>query len=73
MTGTTISKLNPSALEAIRGSLSTRNKLQYELNKSAYTLTRWINKNNPKLAEPRSLKIISEETGIPEEKLIQVA
>ena len=65
--------LNETALQYVRTSLPVKSKLQLVLNKSARTLVRYIKANDPKLADSRALKIISEETGVPQEKLIQVA
>lgn len=70
MTEAIDTRLNETAIEAVKKSLAAKNRLQFELNKSYLTIQRWLKDNSPNLAKGRALKIISEETGIDQNDLL---
>lgn len=70
MTITTV-RLKGDAVELVKKSLKTKNRLQFELRISYLTLQRWLKANDSKLTGAHSLKIISEETGISQPDLLE--
>lgn len=63
--------LKSSVLDNIRLNKRIRNRLQLELNKSYPTVQRYFDDNNPMLTTATALRIISEETGIPQSELLE--
>lgn len=66
-----IAKLSNKGIEAVKKSLPAKNRLQYELGKSYLTIQRWLKSNSANLTTAHSLQIISEETGIPQQELLE--
>lgn len=64
-------RLSEKAISAVKKSLSAKNRLQYELNCSFLTIMRWLKKNDSKLTTAQSLRIISEETGLTIDDLLE--
>lgn len=64
-------KLTKKAIEAI--TTKARNRLALELDCSAYTVGRWIteNENNSDLTKAKAVEIISEETGLSVEEILE--
>lgn len=69
-TETNTIRLTDTAIEAVKKNLSAKNRLQFELEISFMTIQRWLKENNTKLTTAHALKIISEETGIPQSDLL---
>ncbi|WP_158993411.1 hypothetical protein [Mucilaginibacter sp. L196] len=67
---TTIIKLKPEVIEAVKKGLDVKNRLQFELKISYLTLQRWLNTNDDKLTRAQVLQIISEELSISKEELL---
>lgn len=63
--------LTPQALNELRMSKNARYRLSHELGISFMTIYRWIGANSPKLTQNKAIQIISEETGIPANELLQ--
>lgn len=63
--------LTQSALGEISRNNKAKLRLAYELDKSIDTIERWIKVNHPNLTWAKSLLIISEETGLRLESLIE--
>ena len=70
MKATTI-QLTKVAIEAVKKSLKAKNRLQFELKKSYPTIQKWLAENNIHLTTAQALTIISEETGISKEALLE--
>lgn len=72
MTGTTanIIQLRPEIIEAVKKSLSAKNRLQYDLNISYLTLQRWLKENSENLTKATALKIIGEELNKTNDELL---
>jgi hypothetical protein len=68
---TIIPRLRSDVVEAVKKSLSAKNRLQFELKKSYVTIQRWLETNDSKLTMAHALNIISEETGIALEDLLE--
>ncbi len=60
---TNIVQIKPEIIEEIKKSLSTKNRLQFELKKSYLTIQTWLKENSSKLTEVQALRIIREELG----------
>ncbi len=67
---TTIIKLKPEVIEAVKKGLYVKNRLQFELKISYLTLQRWLNANDDKLTRAQVLQILSEELNISKEELL---
>ena len=65
--------LTDKAIEAVKGSQPTKNRLQYEMNVSPSTVSRWLKSKDIILTTAQALNIISLETGIPKHELLQSA
>lgn len=63
--------LKSSVIELIRTNQRIRNRLQLCLNKSYPTIQRYFDNNSTKLTDATALAIISEETGIPQQELLE--
>lgn len=64
-------RLKNQTLDAIKGSVRLQNKLQLALGKSWFTIQRYVKTNDAKLTTVTALSIISEETGIPQQELLE--
>lgn len=58
--------LSKKILEAVKGSVKTRNRLAYDFNKVSKTIDSWIDSNSIMLTTPTALRAIREELSIPE-------
>lgn len=65
--------LTDKAIEAVKGSQSAKNRLQYEMHVSPSTVSRWLKSKDIILTTAQALNIISLETGIPRNELLQSA
>ena len=63
--------LKSSVIELIRTNQRVRNRLQLSLNKSYPTIQRYFDNNSTRLTDATALRIISEETGIPQQELLE--
>lgn len=66
-----ITKLKPSVVEVVKKSLRIKNRLMFELHISYDTMMRWLRANSDNLTKAHALRIISEETGIPQQELLE--
>lgn len=64
-------RLTAETIQKLRESLRMKNRLAYEMGKSAQTIQKYIQYNHPNLTRFEALKIISEETGIKVENLVE--
>lgn len=64
-------RLKNQTLDAIKGSVRLQNRLQLALGKSWFTIQRYVKSNDAKLTTITALNVISEETGIPTNELIE--
>lgn len=64
-------KLTEKAIAAIRNNKRVRARLQLDLNKSEYTIARYIINNDIMLTTATALAVIKEETGMTEDELIE--
>ncbi len=62
--------LKKSVIEQIRANQRLRNRLQFELDKSSKTIYRWLSDNCESLTTAKALRIISEELGVDQSKLL---
>ncbi len=64
--------LTQQATEAVKENQDCRNRLAYEMKRSARTIERWVDEEpvNIMLTTAQALEIISAETGIPKSKLL---
>lgn len=63
--------LTEAARLAVKGNQNLRNRLAYELKKSAITIDRWIRDNDIMLTTASALKIIKEETNLQDADILQ--
>lgn len=63
--------LSALAVNALRYNTSAKNRLATLVNKSAYTIGVWIREGNNKLVFNKSIQIISEETGLSVEEILE--
>ena len=63
--------LKNEVLKTIRKNKRVRDRLQISLDKSYFAILRYIDGNNIILTSATALKIISEETGIPQQELLE--
>lgn len=64
-------KLTHKAIEAIRNDKRARARLQLELDKSEYTINRYIETNDDNLTKAAALKVIREETGLTDAQILE--
>jgi hypothetical protein len=64
-------RLTKTSLKKVRESKRLRNRLQFELDVSSDTVRRWVRCNNEMLTTAHSLAIISDETGLATDALIE--
>lgn len=66
-------KLNESIIAELKNHKRARARLQLELDKSEYTINRYISENeiNGDLTKAAALKVIQEETGLAQDKILE--
>ncbi|OLY94801.1 hypothetical protein [Cnuella takakiae] len=64
-------KLTQLALGAIRNNKRVRARLQLELDRSEYTINRYVQENDIMLTTATALKIIREETGLTTKQILE--
>ena len=64
-------QLKPHILATIRNHKKIKNRLALELDKSSYTIERWISENNEQLTLAASLKIIKEELELTDSAILE--
>jgi hypothetical protein len=65
-------KLTQKAIDALKNHKRARARLQLDLNKSEYTINRYIADNDIMLTTATALKVIREETGISDDQLLEI-
>lgn len=64
-------ELKATVLQTIRNHKVVKNRLALELNKSSYTIERWIKENDDNLTKAASMAIIREELGLTDSEILQ--
>lgn len=65
-----VAQIKPEIIEAVKKSLTIKNRLQFELHISYVTLKRWLANNSKGLTNAATLKIIGEELNMSIEELL---
>lgn len=65
-------KLTNFAKKAVKKNKKCRSRLCYEMDKGERTIYKWIELDALDITSAQALKIISEETGIPQEELLEL-
>lgn len=68
---TTKMELTEKALAEIKKSKRLRGRLALELDRTDFTIIRWVESKNDNLTKASALKIIREETGLSDRELIK--
>jgi hypothetical protein len=65
-------KLSDRAINCFKGNSRLKNRLALEMDKSVYTVDRWISENeeNGFLTTAKSIQIIGEETGLSSQDIL---
>lgn len=63
--------LKEAVLARLRKSKAAKNRLAFELNKSGYTIEKWIRENDDNLTKASSMKIIREELGLTDSEILE--
>jgi hypothetical protein len=64
-------KLTQKAINAIRNNKRVRARLQLDLNRSEYTINRYIDDNDIMLTTAQALTVIREETGLSDDQILE--
>lgn len=64
-------KIKANILEQIAESNKLKGRLQGELNKSSFTILKWIRENDDNLTKASALKIIGEELGLTNDEILE--
>lgn len=66
-------KLTQKAIDALKSNKRARARLQLDMDKSEYTVNRWISENdhNGSLTTAAALKVIREETGLDDGEILE--
>lgn len=64
-------KLTQKAVEAIKNNKRARARLQLDLDKSEYTINKYIAENDIMLTTAQALKVIREETGLEDSEILE--
>jgi hypothetical protein len=65
-------KLTQIAIDALKGNKRARARLQLDMDKSEFTINRWIAENDDNLTKAAALKVIREETGLSDNQILEV-
>lgn len=65
-------RLTDKAIQEIRSNKRLRNRLAFDLDKSAMTIMRWVAANDDNLTKAAALQVIREETGFSDEEILEV-
>lgn len=63
--------LKSAVLATIRNNKRIKNRLALEMDKSSFTIERWITTNDQSLTLASALKIIKEETGLTDNEILE--
>lgn len=63
-------QLTERVLTEIKANKRLRNRLALELDKSGYTILRWVGQKSDSLTKATAIKIIKEETGLNESQIL---
>lgn len=66
-------RLTDKAIHEIKANKRLRNRLAFDLDKSAMTILRWVSTNDDNLTKAAALQVIREETGFTDEEILEVA
>lgn len=64
-------RITQKALKEIKSDTRIKTLLALELNKSVYTITRWIEDNDDNLTKAAALKVIRKETGLKDREILE--
>lgn len=64
-------KLTIKAIDAIRNNKRARARLQLDLNKSEFTINRYIADNDIMLTTAQALEVIRQETGLSDDQILE--
>lgn len=64
-------QLKAEVLKGLRNNKKAKNRLALELDKSSFTIEKWIKENDQSLTLAASLKIIREETGLTDDQILE--
>jgi hypothetical protein len=64
-------KLTQKAINAIRNNKRVRARLQLDLNRSEYTINRYIDDNDIMLTTAQALTVIREEAGLSDDQILE--
>jgi hypothetical protein len=64
-------RLSKAAIMAIRGGKDTKRRLAEALDVSEPTIFRWLAANDDSLTKAAALNVIREETGLPDEMILE--
>jgi len=63
--------LKATVLATLRNHKHAKNRLALELNKSSYTIEKWIRDNDDSLTKAAAMKIIREELGLTDSEILE--
>lgn len=66
-------KLTQKAIDAIKTDIKVRARLSLALDRSSFTIDKWIKTNDDKLTKAASLQVIREETGLTDAEILEAA
>jgi hypothetical protein len=66
-------KLTLKAISELKRNKRARARLQLELNKSEYTINKYIHDNDDNLTKAAALRVIREETGLSDSEILEEA
>jgi NAD kinase len=66
-------KLTQKAIDAIKKNKRARARLQLDLDKSEYTINKYIAENDIMLTTAQALKVIREETGLDDSEVLELS
>lgn len=64
-------KLTQKAITKLKRNKRARARLQLELDKSEYTINKYIQENDDNLTKAAALKVIREETGLKDKEILE--
>lgn len=66
-------KLTQKAIDALKKDKRARARLQLDLNRSEYTINKYISENDIMLTTATALAVIREETGFSDDEILETA